>query len=138
MLIYKPRRLTAMLVFRARFIHVLSGVVSYALVTCLLLYFAGEPHWLAGEHFANRIVIDTPGDDVILATALFCQEASPDSHKTVYFQDDSLAALLGVKPLGSDEIALNPYGISVAKGDVLYYIAPHRLSEEQCFSSTSA
>ena len=345
MLIYKLRRLAAMLVFRARFIHVLSGVVSYALVTYLLLYFAGEQNLLAGENFvywlvvtastvgygdmspstlagkyvvslwvipsglmlfamvltrigfyfselvqqgkkglrmirtdgncviigwngprtlrlidlllsasngiaepivlcvaddienpmsgkielvrvesfthvetmkrtrldkANRIIIDTPSDDVTLATALFCQNASPDSHKTVYFQDDSLAALLklhcpgvevipsvsvemlarstsdpgsgllhkqlldstygttsycitfdgdtvlnfdalfqffrsdlsatllGVKPFGSDEIALNPYGISVAKGDVLYYIAPHRLSEEQCFSIASA
>jgi voltage-gated potassium channel len=159
---------------------------------------------------ANRIIIDTPSDDITLATALFCQNASPESHKTVYFQDDSLASLLklhcpgvevipsvavemlarstsdpgsgllhkqlldstygttsycitfdgdaalnfdelfqyfrsdlsatllGVKPSGSDEIALNPYGVSVAKGDVLYYIAPHRLSEAQCFSIASA
>ena len=154
---------------------------------------------------ANRIIIDTPSDDVTLATALFCQNASPASHKTVYFQDESLAALLklhcpdvevipsvsvemlarstsdpgsgllhkqlldstygatsycitftgstalnfdvlfehfrrelsanllGVKASSSDEIALNPYGASVSKGDVLYYIAPQRLTDEQCF-----
>lgn len=158
---------------------------------------------------ANRIIIDTPSDDVTLATALFCQNASPDSHKTVYFQDDALGALLklhcpgvevipsvsvemlarstsdpgtgllhkqlldstygttsycitfdgasplnfdtlfqsfrsdltatllGVKPFGSNEIALNPYGLQVTKGDVLYYIAPHRLSEAQCFNLAS-
>lgn len=345
MLIYKLRRLAAVLFFRAQFVDVLGGVVSYALVTYLLLFFAGEQDLIAAENFvywlvvtastvgygdmspttvvgkyvvslwvipiglmlfamvltrigfyfsdlasqgkkglrmirtdgncviigwngprtlrlidlllsesngiaepvvlcvaadienpmpgkielvrvesfthvetmkrprldkANRIIIDTPNDDVTLATALFCQNASPQSHKTVYFQDDSLAdlltfhcpgievipsvsvemlarstsdpgsallhkqlldstygttsycitfdgdtalnfdmlfqhfrtglsaTLLGVKPVGSNEIALNPYGISVAKGDVLYYIAPHRLSEEQCFSIASA
>lgn len=344
MLIYKLRRLAAALFFRARFIHVLGAVVSYALLTYLLLHLAGEQDLLSAENFvywlvvttstvgygdmspttlagkyvvslwvipiglmmfatvltrigfycsalveqrkkglrmirtdgncviigwngprtlrlidlllsasngiaepivlcvavdienpipgkielvrvesfthvetmkrvrldkANRIIIDTPSDDVTLATALFCQNTSPDSHKTVYFQDDSLAALLklhcpgvevipsvsvemlarstsdpgsgllhkqlldstygstsycitfdgdtaldfdtlflffrnklsatllGVKPVGSDEIALNPYGMSVAKGDVLFYIAPHRLSEEQCFSIAS-
>jgi voltage-gated potassium channel len=345
LLLYKLRRLAAMLVFRARFIDVLAGVLFYAAVSYLLLYFAGEETLIAAENFAywlvvtastvgygdlspstvagkavvslwvvpfglmmfamvlarvgfyfselavqgkkglrmirtdgncviigwngprtlrlidlllsasngvaepivlcvavdidnpmpgkieltrvesfthaetmkrprldkaNRIIIDTPSDDVTLATALFCQNVSPASHKTVYFQDESLGALLklhcpgvevipsvsvemlarstsdpgsgllhkqlldstygttsycitfegdaelhfdelfqyfrsnlsatllGVKPLGRDEIALNPYGISVAKGDVLYYIAPHRLSEAQCFNTTAA
>lgn len=345
MLLFKLRRLAAMLFFRAGFIDVLGGVLTYALLSYLLLYFAGEEKLIAAENFAywlvvtastvgygdlspstaagksvvsfwvipvglmlfamvltrfgfyfselalqgkkglrmirtdgncviigwngprtlrlidlllsasngvaepivlcvaddienplpgkieltrvesfthvetmkrprldkaNRIIIDTPSDDVTLATALFCQNVSPESHKTVYFQDDSLAALLklhcpgvevipsvsvemlarstsdpgsgllhkqlldstygttsycitfdgdtelhfdelfqyfrsnlaatllGVKPFGSDEIALNPYGISVAKGDVLYYIAPHRLSEGQCFNIAPA
>ena len=159
---------------------------------------------------ANRVIIDTPNDDVTLATALFCQAASPESHKTVYFKDDGLgnllkahcpgievipsvsvemlarstsdpgsgllhkqlldstygitsycmtysgdtplefdamfqhfrahlsAALMGVKPPGSDEIALNPYGLKVNKGDVLYYIASKRLTESQCFNIASA
>ncbi len=157
---------------------------------------------------ANRIIIDTPSDDVTLSTALFCQKVSPDSHKTVYFQDEALGALLkvhcpnveiipsvsvemlarstsdpgsgllhqqlldstfgstsycmtyegnealdfdsmfqhfranlesaliGVKPKGFEEIALNPYGVKVNKGDVLYYIAPQRLTKSQCFNIT--
>lgn len=43
---------------------------------------------------ASRIIIDTASDDVTLTTALFCQEANPNAHKTVYFQDESVANLL--------------------------------------------
>jgi len=43
---------------------------------------------------ASRIVIDTPQDDVTLTTALFCQKVSPDSHKTAYFEDESIGRLL--------------------------------------------
>lgn len=43
---------------------------------------------------ASRIVIDTPQDDVTLTTALFCQKVSPSSHKTAYFEDESLGRLL--------------------------------------------
>ena len=43
---------------------------------------------------AKRIIIDTPSDDVTLTTALYCQELNPNAHKTVYFQDESVANLL--------------------------------------------
>ncbi len=43
---------------------------------------------------AKSIIIDTPLDDVTLTTALFCNKVSPKSHKTAYFQDDSVGALL--------------------------------------------
>jgi voltage-gated potassium channel len=43
---------------------------------------------------ASRIIIDTPSDDITLTTALFCQAANPDAHKTVYFQDESVSNLL--------------------------------------------
>lgn len=43
---------------------------------------------------ANRIIIDTPSDNVTLTTALYCNRQSPDSHKTVYFQDESVGDLL--------------------------------------------
>lgn len=43
---------------------------------------------------ADRIIIDTPLDDVTLTTALYCQKVSPDSHKTAYFQDESIGDLL--------------------------------------------
>lgn len=43
---------------------------------------------------ASRIVIDTPQDDVTLTTALFCQKVSPDSHKTAYFEDETVGRLL--------------------------------------------
>ncbi len=43
---------------------------------------------------ANRVIIDTPRDDVTLTTALFCEKESPNSHKTVYFQDESVGELL--------------------------------------------
>jgi voltage-gated potassium channel len=43
---------------------------------------------------AARIIIDTPLDDVTLTTALFCQKISPNSHKTAYFQDESIGELL--------------------------------------------
>ena len=43
---------------------------------------------------AARIIIDTPLDDVTLTTALYCQKVSPKSHKTAYFQDESLGDLL--------------------------------------------
>lgn len=43
---------------------------------------------------AARIIIDTPMDDVTLTTALFCKQVSPNSHKTVYFKDESHGELL--------------------------------------------
>ncbi|MFD1216442.1 potassium channel protein [Microbulbifer celer] len=43
---------------------------------------------------AARIIIDNPLDDVTLTTALFCEQMSPDSHKTAYFQDESVGELL--------------------------------------------
>jgi voltage-gated potassium channel len=43
---------------------------------------------------ANRIIIDTPMDDVTLTTALYCDKICPNSHKTVYFQDESVGELL--------------------------------------------
>ncbi|MDO6453143.1 potassium channel family protein [Neptunomonas phycophila] len=43
---------------------------------------------------ADRIIIDTPLDDVTLTTALYCQKVSPHSHKTAYFQDESIGDLL--------------------------------------------
>ncbi len=43
---------------------------------------------------ASRIIIDTPLDDVTLTTALFCERMSPNSHKTVYFQDEGVGELL--------------------------------------------
>ncbi|QEW05560.1 potassium channel family protein [Nitrincola iocasae] len=43
---------------------------------------------------ADRIIIDTPLDDVTLTTALYCQKVSPSSHKTAYFQDESIGDLL--------------------------------------------
>lgn len=44
--------------------------------------------------YARRIIIDTPLDDVTLTTALYCDKVSPDSHKTAYFQDESVGELL--------------------------------------------
>ncbi len=43
---------------------------------------------------ASRIIIDTPQDDVTLTTALFCNKISPNSHKTAYFEDESMGTLL--------------------------------------------
>ena len=43
---------------------------------------------------AARIIIDTPQDDVTLSTALFCKQHNPGCHKTVYFQQESMADLL--------------------------------------------
>ena len=43
---------------------------------------------------ASRIIIDTPQDDVTMTTALFCEQQSPASHKTVYFQNEGLADIL--------------------------------------------
>jgi voltage-gated potassium channel len=43
---------------------------------------------------AERIIIDTPLDDVTLTTALFCDKVSPHSHKTAYFQDETVGELL--------------------------------------------
>ncbi|MBB3063447.1 ion channel [Microbulbifer rhizosphaerae] len=43
---------------------------------------------------ASRIIIDNPLDDVTLTTALYCDKVSPDSHKTAYFQDESVGELL--------------------------------------------
>lgn len=43
---------------------------------------------------ASRIIIDTPLDDVTLTTALFCDQVSPGSHKTAYFQDEGVGELL--------------------------------------------
>jgi len=43
---------------------------------------------------AARIIIDNPLDDVTLTTALFCEQLSPNSHKTAYFQDESVGELL--------------------------------------------
>lgn len=43
---------------------------------------------------ANRIIIDTPMDDVTLTTALYCDKVSPNSHKTAYFQDETVGELL--------------------------------------------
>lgn len=43
---------------------------------------------------AARIIIDNPLDDVTLTTALFCDKVSPHSHKTAYFQDETVGELL--------------------------------------------
>ena len=43
---------------------------------------------------ASRIIIDTALDDATLTTALYCEKVSPNSHKTAYFEDESLGALL--------------------------------------------
>lgn len=43
---------------------------------------------------ASRIIIDTPLDDVTLTTALYCDKVSPNSHKTAYFQDETVGDLL--------------------------------------------
>ncbi|MCW8127132.1 potassium channel family protein [Microbulbifer halophilus] len=43
---------------------------------------------------AARIIIDNPLDDVTLTIALFCDKVSPDSHKTAYFQDETVGELL--------------------------------------------
>lgn len=43
---------------------------------------------------ASRIIIDTPLDDVTLTTALYCDKVSPNSHKTAYFQDETVGELL--------------------------------------------
>lgn len=48
----------------------------------------------AGLERAARIIIDNPLDDVTLTTALFCDKVSPDSHKTAYFQDETVGELL--------------------------------------------
>lgn len=43
---------------------------------------------------AARIIIDTPLDDVTLATALFCHRQNTHAHITVYFKDDVHEGLL--------------------------------------------
>lgn len=43
---------------------------------------------------AASIIIDTPQDDVTLTTALYCQQVSPNSHITAYFQDETIGDLL--------------------------------------------
>lgn len=43
---------------------------------------------------AERIIIDTPQDDITMTTALFCDKQNPNAHKTVYFQDESLGNIL--------------------------------------------
>ena len=48
----------------------------------------------AGLDRAARIIIDNPLDDVTLTTALYCDKVSPNSHKTAYFQDETVGELL--------------------------------------------
>lgn len=43
---------------------------------------------------AACIIIDNPLDDVTLTTALYCDKVSPNSHKTAYFQDETVGELL--------------------------------------------
>lgn len=43
---------------------------------------------------ASRIILDTDQDDITLTTALYCAKVSPNSHKTAYLQDESIAELL--------------------------------------------
>lgn len=69
----------------------LPGVISFVRVES---FTDGQTMKRANIEFASKIIIDTPQDDVTMASALFCEKHSPNSHKTVYFQDESLGEIL--------------------------------------------
>ena len=69
----------------------------------------GKIHFVRAESFshpetmaraniqaANRIIIDTPQDDMTLTTALYCAQVNPECHKAAYLHDESLIDLLRV------------------------------------------
>lgn len=50
----------------------------------------------AGIDKASSIIIDTPEDDITLATALYCNSQNPNAHMIAYFNDEHLSQLLKV------------------------------------------